>query len=286
MSLRHIEWLRFPLHALLVQIISNSGAHISQFLPNAIQSIVGAQIIRSLRNVNIQSDDIYACFTKSTNKAIEGKPWKTFYLSPKKDQTIFTDFDSSHRNWDKYFFAVGGAWYPEYLPQETFPLARVFIKDYDSALLDRVDPGAVRVRSQKGDMTLSKITTACAKQLGTFMKKSPPTSSTLSLSKTECERACSETYAACAKRQGVPKDALGKRKEREESSGEDSDDGKCISSKLRIPKGSVSTAQGSPLAIPKLSPGKLPTGQALTLCKKPRGSAPAGSLPGASSTRM
>ena len=120
--------LRSPLPALLVQIISNSGAHISQFLLNAIQSIVGAQMIGSLRNVNIQSDDIYACFTKSTNKVIEGKPWKTFYLSPKKDRTMFTDFDSSHRNWDKYFFAVGGAWYPEYVPQEIFPLARVFIK--------------------------------------------------------------------------------------------------------------------------------------------------------------
>ncbi|XP_062115972.1 uncharacterized protein LOC133830080 isoform X1 [Humulus lupulus] len=377
MSLRHIEWLRFPLPALLVQIISNSGAHISQFLPNAIQSIVGAQMIGSLRNVNIQSDDIYACFTKSTNKVIEGKPWKTFYLSPKKDRTIFTDFDSSHRNWDKYFFAVGGAWYPEYVPQEIFPLARVFIKDFswpqvsmsserhskltekwllheskENAIsirgvlnsycmqimtrlcfVDRVDPGAVRVRSQKGDMTLGKITAACAKQLGAFLKKSPHTPSTLSLTKAEFERACTETFAACAKRQGVPEgkkkegsglaaesspdksglsrrssriqgrsstpsdalqikplqqvplptDALGKRKEREESSSEDLDNGKCISTKLRIPKGSAPTPQGSALAIPKLSPGKLPTGQALSLCKKPRGFAPVGHLPGASS---
>ncbi|XP_062085457.1 uncharacterized protein LOC133791551 [Humulus lupulus] len=200
--------------------------------------------------------------------------------------------------------------------------------------VDRVDPGAVRVRSQKGDMTLGKITAACAKQLGAFLKKSPPTPSTLSLTKAEFERACSEAYAACAKRQGVPKgkkkegsglaaesspdksdlsrrssriqgrsstpsdalqiqplqqvplptDALGIRKEREESSSEDSDDGKCISSKLRIPKGSAPTTQGSAFAIPKLTPGKLPTGQALSLCKKPRGSTLVGHLPGASST--
>ncbi|XP_062102575.1 uncharacterized protein LOC133812771 [Humulus lupulus] len=199
--------------------------------------------------------------------------------------------------------------------------------------VDRVDPGAVRVRSQKGDMTLGKITAACAKQLGAFLKKSPPTPSTLSLTKAEFERACTETFAACAKRQGVPEgkkkegsglaaesspdksglsrrssriqgrssmpsdalqikplqqvplptDALGKRKEREESSSEDSDNGKCISSKLRIPKGSAATPQRSALVIPKISPGKLPIGQALSLCKKPRGFASVGHLPGASS---
>ncbi|XP_062088619.1 uncharacterized protein LOC133795180 [Humulus lupulus] len=133
-------------------------------------------------------------------------------------------------------------------------------------------------------MTLGKITAACAKQLGAFLKKSPPTPSTLSLTKAEFEKACFEAYDVCAKRQGVPEDALGKRKEREESSSEDSDDGKCISSKLRIPKGSAPTTQGSTFAIPKLNPGKLPTGQALSLCKKPRGSAPVGHLPGVSST--
>ncbi|XP_062102839.1 uncharacterized protein LOC133813075 [Humulus lupulus] len=357
MSLRHIEGLRFPLPALLVQIISNSGAHISQFLPNAIQSIVGAQMIGTLRNVNIQSDDIYACFTTSTNKAIEGKPWKTFYLSPKKDRTIFTDFESSHRNWDKYFFAIGGAWYLEFLPQEIFPLARVFIKDFSwpqvsmsperqsllpekgllheskensisirgvmnpycmqimtrLCFMDQTNIGAMRVSLQKGDMTLGKITATCARQLGAFLKKSPPASSTLSLSKTKCERACSETFSACAKCQGIPenkkregsgstpaaksspdksalarrssrihgrsstpsdalqiqplqqvplpKDSLGKRKAREESSDEDSDDGKCISSKLQIPRGPASAARGSLLAIPRLTPGKLPIGQ-------------------------
>ncbi|XP_062094406.1 uncharacterized protein LOC133800459 [Humulus lupulus] len=190
---------------------------------------------------------------------------------------------------------------------------------------DRIDLGAMRVRMQKGNMSLAKVTTVCTRQLGAFLKRSLPASSTLKLSRIEYERACSKTFAACAKRLGaaeskkkdgsepphvvetspdksssarrssrihrrssmpsvalqiqplqqVPlsKDALGKRKSREESSDEDSDDGKLISSKLRIPRESDFATRGSSLTIPKLTPGKFPLGQALTLLKTPLGSA-------------
>ncbi|XP_062103136.1 uncharacterized protein LOC133814157 [Humulus lupulus] len=181
--------------------------------------------------------------------------------------------------------------------------------------LDRTDLGAMRVRTQKGDMSLAKVTAVCAKQLGAFLKRSPPVSSTMKLSRTEYERACSKTFAACTKRLGTPeskkkdgsepphasdtspdkstlarkssfihgqsstpsatlqiqplqqvplsKDALGKRKSWEESSDEDSNDGKLIfpSSTLTFPKTPLGFAHAAPQAKP--SPSSFAPGSSL-----------------------
>ena len=84
---RHIETIYFPLHPMILQILSALQVHLMQRIPNSLKCIVASIILNEVGKKKIKMEGFlfaYKAMKTPTNTKAPPKQYLTYYLSAKK----------------------------------------------------------------------------------------------------------------------------------------------------------------------------------------------------------
>ena len=127
---RHIETISFPLHPMILQILSVLQVHPMQLTPNSLKCIVATIILNEVEKKNITVEDfffVYKVVKTPTSPKAPPKQFMTFYLSTKKYH-MYSRKLALDKDWESVgrLFMVSGDWMSPYFNNYAFPLVNKF----------------------------------------------------------------------------------------------------------------------------------------------------------------
>ena len=129
---RHIETLRFPLHPMILQILSTLQVHSIQLTPNSLKCILATIILNEVEKKDITVEDFlfaYKVVKTPSNPKAPAKQFLTFYLSARK-YYVYSGKLSVDKDWENVggLFVISGDWMSLKFDISVFPLVNKFTR--------------------------------------------------------------------------------------------------------------------------------------------------------------
>ena len=129
---RHIETLCFPLHPMILQIISILQIHPMQLTPNSLKCTVATIILNEVEKKGITVEDFlfaYKAVKTPQNPKAPAKQFLTFYLSARKYH-VYSGKLSVDKDWETTggLFVISGDWISPKFDSAAFSFVNKFTR--------------------------------------------------------------------------------------------------------------------------------------------------------------